>query len=105
MGEPRYTFEYFQLPGLRDPPHVLGVHVVVDVKLVRVLRVFRSVRVSFAPDLQLELEGVLRRTLVVQTLLVWRKKGRLLKGRTVITHFDHFARPKTKILQKTCPSK
>ena len=104
MGEPRYTFEHFKLPGLGDPPHVLGVHVVVDVKLVRVLRVFRRVRVSFAPDLQLELEGVLRRALVVQNLLVWRKKGRLLKGRTV-THFDHFARPKTKILQKTCPSK
>ena len=52
---------------------MLRVHVVVDVKLVRVLGVFRRVRVPLAPDLDLELKRVPRCALVVQNLLVWRK--------------------------------
>ncbi len=49
------TFEHFLLSRLGDPLHVLGVYVAVDVELVRILGVFRSVRVPLAPDLHVKL--------------------------------------------------
>jgi hypothetical protein len=64
------TSEEFLLPGFRDPLDVLRVDVAVDVKLVRVLRVFGGVGVALAADLELELQGVLLVAPVVQNLFV-----------------------------------
>jgi hypothetical protein len=57
------TFEHFLLSRLGDPLHVLGVDVAVDVELVRILGVFRGIRVPLAPDLHVKLKRVFRSAL------------------------------------------